>query len=298
MKYIEKGVEPEQFILWKAQEAETLEAKYINCEKKDGEKGKISADKIWKHLPSSKKEQPEEGIVYYDKEALKATLLQEQGKICCYCGKRIDLKNADIEHFELKSLNPRKTFDYHNLWASCKEPIYDYLQSDEKTWEVIAQRVDIDAEILEKLNVHINLQTSQKGDKIKIREDLHCNQERGDNKKPIISPADKDCEDKFTYKISTNEKGINFLEISGLTDEAKNSTTVLNLNTNWLGIERYKTHGKVPQIVQMLLKKAQNNPVLLRQYLEKQTQNMYLKNDGILQEFCFIIVFELKKILK
>lgn len=296
MKYIEKNEEPKQFILWKEQEAETLEMKYVNCEKE-----KISAEKIWSYLPSSAPKQLEEGIIYYDKEQLKTSLLKEQGKICCYCGKKINVENADIEHFELKSLNSRKTFDYHNLWASCKEPIYDYLRENEKTWEDIAKRLKMEIEILKNLNPTFNIEKGRRGDKIKIHNDLHCNQERGDKKDKIISPADKECEQKFSYHL-TEEKGINYLEINGLAEceEAQNSIKVLNLNTKWLKIERQKTYENVNKVIIEIRKQSNGNPMLIREKIKQQIDIYYNieQNDYQLRAFCFVMVYGLKNYLK
>ena len=53
------------------------------------------------------------------KQELKASLLSEQGAICCYCGIRVTPGNSHIEH-----LKPRETFhdidvEYSNLLVSC-----------------------------------------------------------------------------------------------------------------------------------------------------------------------------------
>ena len=73
--------------------------------------------------------------------ALKRSLLQEQGYICCYCeraiGRRADLKDCDIEHFmprhpDRKALSSSECsicetsqLSYNNLFASCKGELAD-----------------------------------------------------------------------------------------------------------------------------------------------------------------------------
>lgn len=51
---------------------------------------------------------------------LREELLKEQGYICCYCMKRIDLDTSHIEHFWPKKFFGEKDLDYDNLFASCQ----------------------------------------------------------------------------------------------------------------------------------------------------------------------------------
>ncbi|KAF3884867.1 MULTISPECIES: retron system putative HNH endonuclease [Nostocales] len=48
------------------------------------------------------------------------SLLQEQGYICCYCGRPISRKQCHIEHYRPKSVYKHLTFEYTNLIASCQ----------------------------------------------------------------------------------------------------------------------------------------------------------------------------------
>jgi uncharacterized protein (TIGR02646 family) len=60
---------------------------------------------------------------YPEKEDLRASLLSEQGYICCYCMRRIAEPTAQkmvIEHFKPQSLYPELQFNYYNLLASCQ----------------------------------------------------------------------------------------------------------------------------------------------------------------------------------
>lgn len=55
------------------------------------------------------------------KNELRASLVEEQGYICCYCGCRVDATDAIIEHLKPKDGNkyPQLQLEYTNLLASC-----------------------------------------------------------------------------------------------------------------------------------------------------------------------------------
>jgi len=46
--------------------------------------------------------------------------LKEQGKICCYCMKRINKNNMKIEHWQCQSKYPHRQLDFNNMLAACK----------------------------------------------------------------------------------------------------------------------------------------------------------------------------------
>lgn len=57
---------------------------------------------------------------------LREELLKEQGYICCYCMKRIDLDSSHNEHFWPKDDFEDMDMDYQNLFASCQgDEIFD-----------------------------------------------------------------------------------------------------------------------------------------------------------------------------
>jgi uncharacterized protein (TIGR02646 family) len=87
MKYIQKKREPDTLTKWK-QKRERIPD--------------------WKSFSKSVKD-----VVYY-------SLLEEQGYICCYCGRPIARKQCHIEHFKPKSVYKHLTFEYTNLIASCQ----------------------------------------------------------------------------------------------------------------------------------------------------------------------------------
>ena len=53
------------------------------------------------------------------RKRLRKELVNEQGKICCYCMKRIDVDSSHIEHFYPKEKFQDKDLLYDNLYASC-----------------------------------------------------------------------------------------------------------------------------------------------------------------------------------
>lgn len=50
---------------------------------------------------------------------LRECFINEQGKICCYCMRRISIDSSHIEHFLPKESFPDKDLLYDNLFASC-----------------------------------------------------------------------------------------------------------------------------------------------------------------------------------
>lgn len=54
-----------------------------------------------------------------EKAQLHAALVQEQGGVCCYCGRSISQSDSHIEHFRPQESRPDLALDYANLHASC-----------------------------------------------------------------------------------------------------------------------------------------------------------------------------------
>lgn len=53
------------------------------------------------------------------KDELRQSLLDEQGHLCCYCGKRVEIKKSVIEHLIPRSENAKLELSYDNLLLSC-----------------------------------------------------------------------------------------------------------------------------------------------------------------------------------
>ncbi|MBA3922889.1 MAG: TIGR02646 family protein, partial [Nostocaceae cyanobacterium] len=54
------------------------------------------------------------------KDELRASLLTEQGYICCYCMQRISADRMKIEHWRSQDEYPQFQLDYNNLLGACQ----------------------------------------------------------------------------------------------------------------------------------------------------------------------------------
>ncbi|CAD6875018.1 retron system putative HNH endonuclease [Methylomonas fluvii] len=88
MRRIVKAIEPQTFSDWKAQANDVWQPSYSNLQN------------------------PE-------KRNLHDALLNEQGGLCCYCGRTIALTDSHIEHFRPQERFQELAMDYSNLHASC-----------------------------------------------------------------------------------------------------------------------------------------------------------------------------------
>jgi uncharacterized protein (TIGR02646 family) len=194
MKYIQKKQAPRELETWKktyiAKNGNTLEDLYVQAD--------MTGKKIWKVL--STPEFTSDGTPrVYSKEALKMELVKEQGFICCYCNRKINLepKTADkvtiddvtIEHFKPKGMFFSLTYDYNNLFASC-----DGFVSEPKP------------------------------------RDTCCNIRRVENELLPLCPTDIDIERHFAFTIDG--------QIEGLTNEGNEMIQMLGLNIQKLNQER------------------------------------------------------------
>lgn len=95
MKYIQKNDEPQEIMHWKMRF-----------------KKKYHRNPQYEDIAHNQDE----------KYILKRSLLSEQGGLCCYCCKRIHLKNSHIEHFYPKGepAYASLSLEYKNLLGSCQ----------------------------------------------------------------------------------------------------------------------------------------------------------------------------------
>ncbi|QHG14746.1 retron system putative HNH endonuclease [Nostoc sp. ATCC 53789] len=99
MKYIKKSEEPESFTNWKNLANEDWQPTWGDFSK------------------------PQKTDVHN-------SLLQEQGFICCYCGRRINTDDSHFEHLKPRTTYPQLALEYTNILASCqkdtvrKEPLH------------------------------------------------------------------------------------------------------------------------------------------------------------------------------
>jgi uncharacterized protein (TIGR02646 family) len=54
-----------------------------------------------------------------EKRVLHQALLDEQGQLCCYCGRSITLADSHIEHFRPQEQREDLALDFENLLAAC-----------------------------------------------------------------------------------------------------------------------------------------------------------------------------------
>jgi uncharacterized protein (TIGR02646 family) len=74
----------------------------------------------WKALKNDDWKPDWENFRDPEKTCVHHSLLEEQGFICCYCGKLIEKSNSHIEHLKPRSQYPDLALDYQNLLASCQ----------------------------------------------------------------------------------------------------------------------------------------------------------------------------------
>lgn len=76
------------------------------------------------NIPVSLLKYRQDKYAYYDgykeKDDVRKALLQEQGYLCAYCMRRIDLKNMKIEHWKPQSILTEKArLEYKNMLGVC-----------------------------------------------------------------------------------------------------------------------------------------------------------------------------------
>lgn len=79
----------------------------------------------WKQLANNDWQPSWTGMPGDIKRSLHQSLIAEQGGICCYCGRRIDVSESHIEHFRPRGRNsfPELEIVYANLLASCQRDV-------------------------------------------------------------------------------------------------------------------------------------------------------------------------------
>lgn len=73
----------------------------------------------WKALANPDWTPTYENLQNPQKRALHASLLKEQGWVCCYCGRSIAQQDSHIEHFRPQESYANLALSYENLHASC-----------------------------------------------------------------------------------------------------------------------------------------------------------------------------------
>lgn len=92
MKYIIKGVEPQELLDWKDQASENWQPTYQDLR----------------------------GL---EKTAVKNSLMTEQGYICCYCERQLLDNDSHIEHLKPQSDPGVDPLDFSNMVCSCQDQV-------------------------------------------------------------------------------------------------------------------------------------------------------------------------------
>lgn len=74
---------------------------------------------VWKALANDDWQPTYDDLQNPQKRELHQALLDEQGRLCCYCGRSISLTDSHIEHFRPQELREDLALSYENLFASC-----------------------------------------------------------------------------------------------------------------------------------------------------------------------------------
>lgn len=143
MKYIKKSKqEPKGLVNWRTQEEK---ADRINYDRRDGKS-------LWAYFPSKPDVTKENA--YSKQELWNEHLIVEQGKICAYCGRRIEAHSEGeprIEHLNPKSEDKYRklTLNYHNLVAVCQgdeNPISPHCDAKKGAIEISVFPTDVSCE--------------------------------------------------------------------------------------------------------------------------------------------------------
>ncbi len=78
-----------------------------------------TAFETWKALANDDWQPTYDDLQNPEKRKLHQALLDEQGQVCCYCGRTISLADSHIEHFRPQELREDLALSFDNLLASC-----------------------------------------------------------------------------------------------------------------------------------------------------------------------------------
>lgn len=230
MKYIAKNNSPQFFEEWKTQWKLTEEDLINNTQLSEQKKS------VWEKLSGE------------IKQNVKLSLLEEQGFICCYCQRKIELDtNTIIEHFIARDIEPIKMFDYDNIFACCDGG-------------------DSDREV-----------EKQKGVKKSEKTPLYCDRKKDDNLLKI-TPLDINCETHFFYRFNYSLDDKPNVEITHLSNDGEEAIRVLNLNNKKLR----KMRGD--WIAYLIF--DENNNLIPEDDIEKLLSIARQKEDGKFLPFC------------
>ncbi len=269
MKYIEKNIEPEEFAKWREREE----------------------DKTWLTFKN-----PLKNIV-------RDSLIEEQGAICCYCGKRVHKDhNTTIEHLKPRSKYPDDIFNYGNLLASCVgggKDIIHVVEDKKDSMGRIADKYGKSEDEIRSLNRGIDLDNLRPLQGVVIEkkaeqrpEDLHCDT-RKDNSEIKVGPLTRDCEDFFQYKSHDGEM------TSRHSQEATDAIRILGLNSRLCKDSRKGILAGVADAIESIINTLSSTGDLtksnLQSRIDKLAEGFNSRNEkGQYKPYCFVCVSYLK----
>jgi uncharacterized protein (TIGR02646 family) len=230
------------------------------------EKKKIEPKELTNHRNEQKKKGLKisfGGLPANVKRAIKESLLDEQGYICCYCMQKIDYDKMKVEHFFTQT-------------------------SSKKSKDIKDQDAVID---------YSNLLGACEGNKdVKGREN-HCDSCRDGSNLSFKSPASKDFNLKVEYVEKRSEEQIIVKESifeKELTCNNCGKGACLNLNEKFLAEKRYNVWKAIQNVLFKESKQTEWQVKTAKQLIEK----YQTKKEGKYPEFCEMVVFLLKKRFK
>ena len=77
----------------------------------------------WKTSVNENWQPTYDGLRDPERKEVKDSLMKEQGKICCYCERRLTDEDSHIEHFKPQSEEDVDPLDYTNILCSCQNQL-------------------------------------------------------------------------------------------------------------------------------------------------------------------------------
>jgi len=198
------------------------------------------------------------------KKPLREALLKEQGYLCAYCMKRINLKlnnvgkpNIEVEHFKSQELNAHLDLSYGNMIGVCNGLSLTYPQMEE---------------------MH------------------HCDKTKGKNGKMNgqvklrkLNPCSKNCEKLITYQPDGT-----IVSVSDDKDVLFDIKQILNLNNRALKNARRIVIEKARQ--KLIEERASKD--WSKSFLRKHLKKWQSKNErGEFREYCMVAIKFLEKLI-
>ncbi len=191
---------------------------------------------------------------------LKKTILEEQGYLCAYCMKKIDIGKMSVEHYQSRTNFSNLQLNYSNMIGVCEgcippEDIQKHIESD-----FLEQYKEYKESLKSKLNI-----TSFE----KYKENQHCDKSKKSNEFLSLDIRKQDCE----LKISFTKGG----EIKSKENDLKleyDLNCILNLNHPIIKEYRKNIIDQVKERLKQEKPDGQWNTPFLEKHIEKWKQKV------------------------